>query len=128
MIFAIFDFTGGVEIVGDPFTEGQQQKQEAGEQPAIHQIQFGPEDFLLMQNGQNCSGPTSSNVCVDNFPGAYNFSVNFTTLQNIKSKHWDVSTSVHIIEKSQCCHFKFFFFFLDSPCNVIFFYFSIPSH
>ena len=111
MIFAIFDFTGGVEIVGDPFTEGQQQKQEAGEQPAIHQIQFGPEDFLLMQNGQNCSGPTSSNVCVDNFPGAYNFSVNFTTLQNIKSKHWDVSTSVHIIEKSQCYHFKFFFFF-----------------
>ena len=107
----MFDFTGGVEIVGDPFTEGQQQKQEAGEQPAIHQIQFGPEDFLLMQNGQNCSGPTSSNVCVDNFPGAYNFSVNFTTLQNIKSKHWDVSTSVHIIEKSQCCHFKFFFFF-----------------
>ena len=81
-------------VIGDPLNEGQQQQQ-AGDQPVqqqFEQIQFGPEDLLLMQNGQNGSGPTSTNVCVDNFPGAFNFSVNFTTLHNNKSKHWDVST------------------------------------
>ena len=93
MIFCYFDFTG-IEL-GDPLIEGQQQQ--AGEQHVQQQfdaIQFGPEDLLLMQNGQGQNGPTSPTVCYDNFPGAYNFSVNFTTLQKAKNKHWDVSSDM----------------------------------
>ena len=55
-------------------------------------VQFGPEDLALLQNPVQNSGPTSSNVCVDNFPGAFDFNVVFTNLQKTnKSKHWDVS-------------------------------------
>ena len=50
-----------------------------------------PEDFKVMQNQQ--SGPTAQNLCVDNFPGAFNFNVQFTTLAQTKSKHWHVSTN-----------------------------------
>lgn len=57
----------------------------------VDSIQFGPEDFKVMQNQQ--SGPTAQNLCVDDFPGAFNFNVQFTTLQQAKSKHWDVSTN-----------------------------------
>ena len=102
LLFCYFYFTG-IEL-GDPLIEGQQQQQQVGEQPVQQQfdaIQFGPEDLLLMAN-QNGSGPTSPNVCVDNFPGAYNFSVNFTTLQKSKNKHWDVSTDVEKSIRLDC--------------------------
>ena len=57
----------------------------------VDSIQFGPEDFKVMQSNQQQSGPTAQNLCVDNFPGAFDFNVQFTTLQQAKSKHWDVS-------------------------------------
>ena len=66
-------------------------QQQQGHHLQVDAIQFGPEDFKVMQNQQ--SGPTAQNLCVDDFPGAFNFNVQFTTLAQTKSKHWDVSTN-----------------------------------
>ena len=75
---------------------GNLEENEHAQQQQIHHvlvdyIQVSPEDFKVMQIQQ--SGPTVQNLCVDDFPGAFNFHVQFTTLAHTKFKHWDVSTN-----------------------------------
>ena len=59
-------------------------------------IVFGPEDLAVMENSGAQAGPTASNICVNNFPGSFNFCVIFENLATARtsSKSWDVSISV----------------------------------
>lgn len=58
-------------------------------------ITFGPEDLHLLQSNDasiNVNGPTSTNICVNDYGGRCNFSVVFEPLSaSSKNKHWDVS-------------------------------------